>query len=269
MGKNIESVIQFLKIITLSWGRKISIGKICNVPIGIEISKSEYEALTCLLLNIKGTGASSHGYDHDNGDETKGCSEIQPKDCKHCGKKNHYHTVLCECGSKEFKIHKDCRWGIDCKAHFEYEVPNYHLWFLKPKDHKIDNNVFFLTCYTISSKNRMFNNILKVQYDSPKSKMKNLLPNSGDFYACNPKVLKSFKITLTEDGSSIVEDIEIKPIILEKNMFKSAKGIKKYLPKSFLIHKDIYHYNEIESLLCVNNTKTSHGKKRGTTKRRN
>ena len=50
-------------------------------------------------------------------------------------------------------------------AHFKYKVPNYHLWIVEAQEYNANNNIFFLTLYSISGNNRVFNDILKVQND--------------------------------------------------------------------------------------------------------
>jgi hypothetical protein len=124
MKKNYQKVIDFLKIITKPWGEKIKYGIELNLPIGVEIAQTDYEALSCLIYDLKGTGKTSGDNDHNNGDETKGANKIKPKECK-CGKICHWFSKKCECGSSEFlygdnENRTDIRWGIDTIAHFKY-----------------------------------------------------------------------------------------------------------------------------------------------------
>lgn len=272
MKKNYQKVIDFLKIITKPWGEKIKYGIELNLPIGVEIAQTDYEALSCLIYDLKGTGKTSGDNDHSNGDETKGANKIKPKECK-CGKICHWFSEKCECGSSEFLYgdddnKTDIRWGIDTTAHFKYKVPNYHFWILEASEYVSTNKIFYLKLFTVSSNNRMFNEILKVQNDS-KSKNKNFLPYSKDFYASNPKYEACFKLKFNKKNSNLSISVEdVSSIVLTKKILTQPKGIKRYLPNDFIVKKDIYQYDEIESLLNVKNFKTTHGKKRGETKRR-
>lgn len=266
-------VVKYLKeVVTPNWSRRIKYGVELNLPIGVEIGKTDFEALSCIQFGIKGTGKSSGDNDHDNGDETKGANKIRPKECA-CGRTCHYFQETCECGSKEFKYsddhdNHDVRWGIDSKAHFRYGVPNYHLWILEAQEYTIENRTFILKLYTISGQNRVFQDILRVQSQSS-SKHKNFLPYSGDFYASDPKLLANYKITISLESDDVeVSSEEVSEVVLTRNILTKSRGIKKYLPKSFVPTKDTYLYEEIESYLNVNEYKTSHGKSRGKTRRR-
>ena len=136
-----------IKNLTRTWFEKINLGKKYNTPISIGFSDDEFELLTCIEHNIKGTGSISHGYDHDNKDETKGTSLVQPKKCTNCGGKLHFFAEKCSCNSTDFEYISDSRWSIDSKAHFEYGIPLYHLWVLYPEKNSYDCNKFYLKQY--------------------------------------------------------------------------------------------------------------------------
>jgi hypothetical protein len=273
MKTNPLTVIDYLKnAVTPTWLKRIEYGIKYNLPIGVDLNKTDYEALTCAYYDLEGTGKSSGDNDHNNGDETKGASKIKPKNCK-CGQVCHYFQESCKCGSTEFiysdtENSTDSRWGIDTAAHFRYKVPNYHMWILEAEKYEAKNKTFLLKLYSISSENEAFNEILKIQNES-KSKHKNFLPYSKDFYASNPKYMACFKITLGDIEQEVnITSEETQEIVLTKKILTQSRGIKKYLPKTFVLNKDTYHYEEIKPLLNIRNHKTSHGKQRGETKRR-
>lgn len=255
-----------IKQLTCSWPYKIERGVQKNTPLSATIAKEEWEHLTCEEHNLMGTGAGSHSNDHNNGDETKGVSQVQAKDCNSCHKKLHFFTNQCECGCSSFEYHSDSRWGIDTKAHFEYNVPKYHLWVLRPQTMEPNCKVFTIEEYIIDSQNKNFNEILKIQYESPKSKHKNLVPFSSDFYASNPVMSCKFTIELTKNKEVIVERNTIVDIVYDQKIIKKIKSI---LSKDFLNNKDNYRYDDIKDYINVRIKKTSHGKNRGKTKRRN
>lgn len=271
-NKNQRVIDYLLKCVVNGWRARIEYGIEYNLPIGVEIGKTDFEALSCAFFGIKGTGKSSGDNDHDNGDETKGANKIRPKTCK-CGKVCHYFQHICECGLSEFvysddKDKTDVRWGIDTKAHFKYNVPNYHMWIVEAQEYNSNNRTFFLTLFTIDGNNRMFNDILSVQ-NNAKSKQKNFIPYSKDFYASNPKMMAKYKIVLPLESEEVQITVEsIEEIRITKEMMMDKKHIKKYLPKSFFPTKDTYLYEEIEHLLDVTLYKANMDKERGTTKRR-
>jgi len=247
-----------------NWFTKYRLGIEFNTPISIGFSDEEYELLTCSEEGIKGMGASSYGYDHNNNDETKGTSLVQPKICS-CGARIPFFLKKCNCGSENFKYMSDSRWGIDSLAHFKYEPPNYHLWVLYPQENDYRCKTFFLKRFVIDSSNKHFTEILKIQNTKGSSKNKNFLPFSSDFYASNPIEKSSFKITLDELYGVYVERNEVENIVYTKDILKK---MSKILDKDFLIEKDIYLYEEISEKINIMDKKTSHGKSRGETNRR-
>jgi hypothetical protein len=68
----------------------------------------------------------------------------------------------------KFEYHNDSRWSIDTKAHFEYEVPKYHLWVLKPQTMEPSCRVFIIEEYVIDSTNENFIEVLS--YKSKESR---------------------------------------------------------------------------------------------------
>lgn len=271
-SKNQEVIEYLRRCVVNTWNSRIELGLKYNLPIGVEIPQTDFEALSCAFFGIKGTGKSSGDYDHDNHDETKGANKIRPKNCK-CGRVCHFFQETCDCGSNEFKYSDDnektdVRWGIDTIAHFKYKIPNYHMWIVEAEEYNCDNRIFYLRLYTISGNNRMFNDILEVQNNS-KSKHKNFIPYSKDFYASNPKMMAKYKIVLYENPEEIqITSEKVEKIYITKEMINNGRHIKKYLPKDFLPSKDTYLYDEIESSLNVNLFKTAHDKDRGKTTRR-
>ena len=253
-----------IRNLTCSWISKLKLGREYNTPTSIGFSDEEYELLTCVDEEIKGTGSISHGYDHDNKDETKGLSLVQPKKCS-CGKKLHFFIKECECGSKNFDYINDSRWGIDCLANFNYKIPKYHLWILYPETYNYNCKKFFLKHYIIDSSNEHFIEILNTQIKLGKSKNKNFLPFSSDFYASNPKEKSSFTILLDELYGIVVERNNTDKVVYNKNILDK---MKKILTKDFLIKKDIYLYDEIKKYINIKDKKTTHGKSRGETTRR-
>lgn len=271
-NKNQRVIDYLMDAVTPTWLKRIEYGMKWDLPIGVDMNKTDYEALTCAYYDLKGTGKSSGDNDHNDGSETKGASKIRPKTCK-CGNVCHYFDEKCKCGLSEFTYSDDnnstdVRWGIDSVAHFKYKVPKYHFWILEAENYNAQNKTFYLKLYTILGDNRVFNDILQVQSESS-SKHKNFIPYSKDFYASNPKYMACFKIILNEiTGKILITSEVVEDLIITKKILVQNRGIKKYLPKYFVPQKDTYLYEEIEPLLNVRNYKTSHGKERGNTTRR-
>jgi hypothetical protein len=141
--------------------------------------------------------------------EIKTCCLLQPKICKKCLKKTPYFQELCVfCKTGNFKYVNDSRFGIDSKAHFEYEkyLKEYILILIEHNNNIIDNFTFKI--FKINSDNKYFTNYLKNQLEnSSKSNTCNLLPYSYDFYASGP--IKITDITLDFNGNIIDEYIDI------------------------------------------------------------
>jgi hypothetical protein len=261
-----DKTLNVLNILCNDWKYKLLLGREYNTPLSIGFSDSEYEVLTCTEHDLKGTGSISHGYDHNNKDETKSLSLVQPKECFVCKSKVHFFAEICECGSNNFKYISDSRWGIDCEAHFKYSVPKYHLWILKPDSYNPKCKKFYLEQYVIESDNKPFNQILKIQMEKGKNRNKNFLPYSADFYASNPIHVSSFTIVIDDIFGVIITRNLVKEINYSCDIIKKMKP---YLVEDdFLCEKDNYHYNEIIKYININGKKTSHGKKRGKTTRR-
>lgn len=262
MDKTLNVLQQFCS----QWQSKLKLGKTYNTPLSIGFADEEFELLTCVEHDIKGTGSISHGYDHNNHDETKGACLIQPKRCKGCGNKVHFFSEKCSCGSVKFKYINDSRWGIDAKAHFDYNVQNYHLWVLYPECYTNDCKVFKLKQYLVDGKNKAFNDTLRIQLEKGASNSKNFMPFGADFYVSNPIETSSFTIIFDDIFDVVVTRNNVQETIYTKDIIDK---ISKMLNLSFVIDKDTYHYQELLPYINVMEKKTTHGKERGTTKRRN
>jgi hypothetical protein len=260
-----DKTLNVLRQFTSQWQSNLKLGKTYNTPLSVGFEDAVFELLTCVEHGIKGTGSISHGYDHDNHDETKGASWIQPKKCDYCGGKVHFFSQKCSCGSELFTYKNDSRWGIDAKAHFEYEVQQYHLWILYPETYSYNCKEFHLKQFIIDGQNKPFNDILKVQLERSSSKGKNLIPFSSDFYASNPREISSFTVVFDDMFGIDVSRDETNAIIYTKDIVKKMKNI---LDLTFVNNKDTYLYEDILPYLNIKQKKTSHGKFRGKTKRR-
>ena len=261
MDKTLNVLQQFCS----QWQSKLKLGKTYNTPLSIGFADEEFELLTCTEHNIKGTGSISHGYDHDNHDETKGACLIQPKKCDLCGGKVHFFSEKCLCESVSFKYVNDSRWGIDTKAHFDYKVKNYHLWVLYPENYSYDCKIFKLKQYIIHGENIAFNDTLKVQLEKGSTNSKNFIPFGSDFYASNPKETSSFTITFDDIFDVVVTRNEVEEVVYDKDIIKK---MSKIMNLSFVNDKDTYHYEELLPHINVREKKTTHGKERGSTSRR-
>lgn len=250
------------------WEYNIKMGRKYNTPLSIGFSDEQVELLTCVEHNLKGTGSISHGYDHDNQEETKFVSLVQPKKCVKCGSKMHFFTEKCICGSNDFKYVNDSRWGIDSNAHFEYKIPFYHLWVLYPDNYEYTCNKFYLKQYVIDSNNKAFNDILEVQMERGKTNNKNYLPYSSDFFISNPKEVSSFEILIDNLYGVVVTRQKVNDIIFDTKIINKLKR-DRVLESSFLNIKDNYLYEELLPYINIKDKKTLHGKKRGKTTRRN
>jgi hypothetical protein len=248
-----------------NWQEKIKLGKKYNSPLSLGFNDGEFELLSCVENNLMGTGSISHGYDHTNKDETKGTSWIQPKKCKKCESKLHFFSEKCSCDSSDMEYINDSRWGIDVVAHFKYQLQNYRLWFLYTDKFNFDCNTFYLNQFVINSDNINFQKILKVQESRSDSRYKNFLPNSSDFYACNPVEESSFKINFDEIHGTIVERLSTNQIIYTQEIIKK---MNKIIDLNLLPKKDTYQYEELLPHINIEGKKTSHGKNRGITNRR-
>jgi hypothetical protein len=128
--------------------------------------------------------------------ELKTCCHIQPKKCKKCINKVPYYQENCSfCKNSEFSKITDSRFGIDAKAHFEYNnlLNEYILIHIRDINNEIN-----ITVFIIKSNNTYFNNYLKNQLEnSDKSKTCNLIPYSYDFYSSGPIKIIDLKYDLT------------------------------------------------------------------------
>lgn len=261
-----DKTLTVIQKICSQWQFNLKLGREYNTPLSIGFSDGYFELLTCVEHELKGTGSISHGYDHNNHDETKGTSWVQPKKCNKCEAKIHFFTEKCICGSTDIKYVNDSRWGIDAKAHFEHKVNNYHLWILYPKTYSHNCKTFYLKQFVIDSNNNAFKDILKVQLERSDSKSKNFMPFSSDFYISNPKEVSSFTITFDDLFEVVVGRNKPEPILYNQEVINL---ISKVLDLSFVNNKDTYLYEELLQYINIKEKKTSHGKERGTTKRRN
>jgi len=262
MDKTLNVLQQFCS----QWQYKLKLGKTYNTPLSIGFSDEEFELLTCTEHNIKGTGSISHGYDHNNHDETKAACLIQPKKCNECGNKLHFFSEICSCESVSFTYINDSRWGIDVKAHFDYKVQNYHLWVLFPDSYSNNCKIFKLKQYIIDGGNIAFNDILKVQLERGSINSKNLMPFGPDFYVSNPQETSNFTIIFDDIFDVVVTRNEVEGVVYTKDV---VNKMSKMMNISFVNDKDTYHYEELLPYINVRDKKTTHGKKRGTTHRRN
>ena len=193
--------------------------------------------------------------------EVKTCCHIQPKECKKCSKKAPYFQEMCVfCGKKEFKIIKDSRFGIDSKAHFDYEdlLTKYLLVYIDiDGDDRICLNV-----YVIDSKNKYFTNYLRNQKDnSNKSNTCNLVPHSYDFYASGPVPIIEMKYDL--NGVRQYENIDIfnkKPLDFNISCLN-----KKELEQLGINEGQVVPYEFIKDTITIRNKKLN--KPRGKTTR--
>jgi len=128
--------------------------------------------------------------------EVKTCCHIQPKKCKKCNNKVPYYQEKCSfCMHSEFSKITDSRFGIDAKAHFEYNTLLNEYLLIHIRD---INNEINITVFIIKSNNTYFNNYLKNQLEnSEKSNTCNLIPYSYDFYSSGPIKIIDLKYDLT------------------------------------------------------------------------
>lgn len=274
-----DKTLDFINICLDSAMKKVQFSRDTNTFLTIGFTGPEFEILTNLELGLKGTGAASGGSDHNDEAEGKGSNHIQPKDCMTGGKKKNIYTCIktgkpfkvhplekrCpQCGRDKFFYHTDARWGISTSAHYKYKVPRYYGWVFIPFVQNSDNRKFRLQLFLIDSNNRHFNQILSIQHEFGKAKNKNFIPFSSDFYVSNPKMIANFEVDL----SNKVQVLRLNPyeIIYDQEVLEI---IKDFLPETFKNEKEIYTYEEIESLIDVKRKKTTHGKERGFTNRRN
>jgi len=261
-----DKTLNVIQKVCSQWQYNLRLGREYNTPLSIGFSDGYYELLTCVEHELKGTGSISHGYDHDNHDETKGTSWVQPKKCNICRAKVHFFAERCICGCNNFSYINDSRWGIDAKSHFEHKVPNYHLWILYPESYSEECKVFYLKQYLISSTNEAFNGILDIQLKRSDSVSKNFIPFSSDFYISNPKEVSSFTIKFDDLFDIIVCRNEPEEIIYTKEI---VSKLSKMISYSFVNNKDTYLYDELIPHINVGKKSTTHGKERGATTRRN
>jgi hypothetical protein len=260
-----DKTLAVLNMFCGNWQQNINLGKEYNTTVSIGFDDTVFETLSCIENGLRGTGSFSHGYDHTDKSETKGLSWVQPKKCKKCNSKIHFFSEKCGCGSFEFEYINDSRWGIDVNAHFKYQVGDYYLWFLLPDKFDFNCRIFYLKQFRINSNNLFFQKILEIQRDRGKSKIKNLIPYSSDFYVCKPKEISSFKISINDTYGTLVERLLTDETIYNKVIIKK---MSKIINLDLLTNKDIYQYEELIPLINLESKKTTHGKNRGVTTRR-
>lgn len=260
-----DKTVTVIQNLSNSWHYKINLGQLYNTPFSINFTDNECELFTCIEHGLKGTGSASHGYDHDNKDETKSLSLVQPKKCKSCNSKVHFFKDKCDCGSEIFDYINDSRWGIDCAAHFKYDVQNYHLWILEPVIYDYTCREFSFKQFIIDSKNKIFNEILHIQLTKGAIHSKNFLPNSSDFYASNPVEVCRFRIKIDDVFGVMVSRENPEKIVYDQSVIKK---MSKVLGSAFLNNKDVYLYEELTPYINILDKKTTHGKNRGETSRR-
>lgn len=287
---NLEEIASSLKRMIAGKLPDLKFAKHYNTPLTIvEVDRNYYECYSSMILNVKGTGSSSNGFDLADRGETKGTSWIQPKFCKSGGNyekgsmkkwmcknnpntetKIHFFAETCPlCNESEFKHVHDSRWGIDAKIHFIGDVPYYILWWLKPDEYNYKCRKFDLFCFIIKSDNMAFTKILEVQNMRGKEKMKNFVPSSADFYISNPKNLATFHIEINEDYSDVDVTFNTQKKFPYSNK-KILKIINKYLTVE-LNSPELSHiktYNDLLQFIDIEQKKTSHGKSNGERKRR-
>lgn len=261
MDKTVSAIQTFAS----PWMDMINYGRDFNCPISVEFDDKVYELFTCIEHGLKGTGSNSYGFDHSDHSETKSLSYVQPKKCNDSNTKVHFFKEKCDCGSENFNYQNDSRWGIDSHAHFKYKIPRYHLWILEPESYHASCREFILKQFIIDSNNQVFNEILKTQLKKGKTANKNFLPYSCDFYCSNPTEVSRFKIKIDNVFGVMVSREPVEKIIYDNVVIKK---MSKVLNSSFLNNKDSYLYEELAPFINIEDKKTTHGKNRGKTNRR-
>ena len=206
-----DGILQYTNEIMLQESRNIDKEKAFNRNISFAfVGIGGMGEIIALLMYPNSFGSASKGgcafdnYEYDNekkciirAREIKTCCSIQPKNCLNCNKKlPHYQEKCLFCNQSNFGFIKDSRFGIDAKAHLEYEhmLESYIMIHI---DEDEQNNIRF-RIYKINSNNEYFKKYIKNQNDnSTKSNTCNLLPNSYDFYASGPIRLAEFTYNLS------------------------------------------------------------------------
>jgi ribosomal protein L40E len=221
------------------------------------------ERIKYVLNGTKGTASNGGGsFDSTDGSEAKAVFFAQPSTCKKCGAKVNYYAKQCHCGSTDLKPNNDTRWGIDCKAHFQYleQIPFYQFVSIRPLNKDIDCLRFQLDVYRVDSDNIIFNEILRKQIEKGSKPHKNFMPFGRDFYMSSPTHILSVVITITDNCSYDykVNDPQ-KLTTIPTHLF--TKDEQKVLPR-------VPSLDVISAHQLVGLGKSSHGKPRGITTRK-
>jgi hypothetical protein len=273
-----DKTLWFLERIAQTWITNAIASLETNTYLTIGPKGPEFEVLSNYELNLKGTGASSCGFDHNDGSEDKGANLVQPKDCNSGGtnqkprcvvtgklEKVHPYSDKCpKCNRDYFLIHNDSRWGIDTNSHFKYDIKKYNCWVFYPEGHNPMSKTYYLELYRVDSSNPNFQKILEIQYKYGSKKNKNFLPFSSDFYASGPTMLSKFKIDYQNDYFEC-QRLQTEEIVYDN---KILNILDPYLVNSFVQVKNSYTYNEIKEFIDIEKKVTKHGKERGEISRR-
>lgn len=276
--EKMDKTLWFLDEIAQRWIINAQASLETNTYLTIGPNGTEFEVLSNYELNLKGTGAHSCGFDHNDESEGKGANLVQPKDCFSAGNKNkprcestgslekiHPYLSNCpKCGKNKFLIHNDSRWGIDTSSHFKYNIKKYNCWVFYPENNNPEIKTYYLELYRIESCNVHFQKILNIQFEYGKKKNKNFIPFSSDFYASGPEMISKFKIDYKNDYFN-VERLQREDIVYDH---KVLEILSPYLINSFIQEKNSYTYEEIKDFIDIEQKSTKHGKNRGEVIRR-
>lgn len=229
------------------------------------------EVLTCIIFDCYGSGTQGGAsFDTSRGDEVKTLFfASQAKECNKCGFKCSFFMKSCvKCESSDFTYKKDTRAGIDSKTHFRYysELNNYVIYAIEPESYHFDCRKFTIKGYLIKKDNKFFNEMLQIQKEYSAGH-KNLLITSIEFDMSCPSLFLKASVTIEEIVKCEIQNIsytyeEQHVAQISKNKFK--RNYKKYLP---FINEE--RYNPIKNIINVEPAKGTHGKKRGTVRRKN
>ena len=139
--------------------------------------------------------------------ESKAANYAQTYECLDCKSKNNYYSPNCwNCGSTNYKLKADTRFGINATAHFKYldEIPFYIMTTITPLNRDVNNPKFKVETYRFYTKDEFFCDLLRRQLTAGSTAHKNFMPYGRDFMMSSPTLLMSATVDCSSDNVETV-----------------------------------------------------------------
>jgi hypothetical protein len=236
------------------------------------------------------SGSGGSGWDQKDKGESKLASFANNKKCSVCGETCSYFVVSChECGSQNFTMATDARWGIKAKSHVKYlpeGLKEYRLMTIKPLTSDLSDKSFLIEDFVIDANSPGLNALIESQLSSPKSSdslnfhtpKNNLKTKTGrhvtsniNFFLCEPKQTLRAILTFPDDCANMdVEYVDyVNPRTVKSTEYTStfkSEDIERAMSKGVSLHEtDISELSDDVKVSLVE--QGSLGKERGKTSR--